>query len=142
MHWASIEFTFLGYTFRPRYERDRHGGWGTGFLPAVSKAAMTSMAAVIRAWNLGRATNLTLGGLATYVNRVVVGWINYYGRFYKSRLIAFLQERLNPHLVKWAQRKFKHLHRSPAKARKRLARIAERDPHLFVHWRHGALPSA
>jgi RNA-directed DNA polymerase len=140
--WAAIEFTFLGYTFRPRYERDKDGGWGTGFLPAVSKAAMKAMAAVIRAWNLGRATNLTLGGVATYVNRVVAGWINYYGRFYKSRLIAFLQERLNPHLIRWAQRKFKHLHRSPAKARKRLARIAEQYPHLFVHWRHGALPSA
>jgi hypothetical protein len=136
-----VEFTFLGYTFRPRYARKNDGGWHTGFLPAVSKAAMKSMSRVIRRWRLGRCTGLTFGGIATMINRVVAGWINYYGRFYKSRLISFLQERINPHLVKWAMRKFKHLHRSPAKARKRLARIAEQWPSLFVHWRHGALPS-
>jgi group II intron reverse transcriptase/maturase len=136
-----VEFTFLGYTFRPRYARKNDGGWLVGFLPAVSKAAMKSMSRVIRGWRLGRCTGLTFGGIATMINRVVAGWINYYGRFYKSRLISFLQERINPHLVKWAMRKFKHLHRSPVKARKRLARIAEKWPSLFVHWRHGALPS-
>jgi group II intron reverse transcriptase/maturase len=136
-----VEFTFLGYTFRPRYARKNDGGWITGFLPAVSKAAMKSMSRVIRGWRLGRCTALTFGGIATMINRVVAGWINYYGRFYRSLLISFLSDRINPHLVKWAMRKFKHLHRSPAKARKRLARIAEKWPDLFVHWRHGALPS-
>ncbi len=75
------------------------------------------------------------------INRVVAGWINYYGHFYKSLLISFLARQLNPHLVKWACRKHKHLHRSPAKARKRFAQIATNYPGLFVHWRHGALPA-
>ena len=35
------------------------------------------------------------------INQVVAGWINYYGRFYKSLLIAFLARQLNPHLIKW-----------------------------------------
>jgi len=138
---AVVAFTFLGYTFMPRYARNKSGQVATGFLPAVSEAAKKHMASVIRGWRLGRATSLTFGGIAAIVNRVVAGWINYYGRFYKSLLIAFLQERINPHLVKWAQRKFKHLHRAPAKARERLARIARHYPHLFVHWRHGALPA-
>jgi RNA-directed DNA polymerase len=138
---ADVEFTFLGYTFRPRYARTHSGGWRTGFLPAVSKAAMKSMARVIRGWRLGRRTDLSFREVATMVNRIVSGWINYYGRFYKSRLIAFLASRLNPHLVKWACRKFKHLHRSPAKARRRIAQIATEFPGIFIHWRHGALPS-
>ena len=51
------------------------------------------------------------------INRIVAGWINYYGRFDKSLLISFFADRINPHLVRWAMRKFKHLHRRPAKAR-------------------------
>lgn len=138
---ALVEFDFLGYTFRPRYSRLRDGGWKTGFLPAVSKTAMKAMARTIRAWRLGRRTGLDFQEIVTMVNRIVAGWINYYGRFYKSRLISFLAEQVNPHLVRWAQRKFKHLHRSPAKARKQLAKIASTYPGMFVHWRHGALPS-
>ncbi len=136
-----VEFTFLGYTFRPRYARLRDGRWKTGFLPAVSKAAMKSMSAVIRGWRIGRRTDLSFREVAAMINRVVAGWINYYGRFYKSLLISFLADRINPHLVRWAMRKFKHLHRWPAKARERIAQIATQYRSMFVHWRHGALPT-
>lgn len=136
-----VEFTFLGYTFRPRYSRLKDGRWKSGFLPAVSKDAKKRMAAEIRGWRLGRRTTLSFKEVATVVNQIVAGWINYYGRFYKAELIAFLAQRINPHLVKWACRKFKHLHRSPAKARRRIAQIANTYPGMFVHWRHGALPS-
>lgn len=136
-----VEFTFLGYTFRPRYARTRDGRWKLGFLPAVSKAAQKAMAHTIRGWHLGRCTPLSFTEIAAMINRVVAGWINYYGRFYKSLLISFLANRINPHLVKWAMRKYKHLHRAPRKARERLARIAQLYPGTFVHWRHGALPA-
>jgi group II intron reverse transcriptase/maturase len=136
-----VEFTFLGYTFRPRYSRTSHGRWKLGFLPAVSKAAKKQMAATIRGWHLGRCTRLSFHQIATMINRIVAGWINYYGRFYKSLLISFLADQINPHLVKWAMRKHKHLHRQPAKARRRLAQIATTYPGMFIHWRHGALPT-
>jgi RNA-directed DNA polymerase len=136
-----VEFTFLGYTFRPRYARTRDGRWKSGFLPAVSKAAKKSMAAMIRGWRLGRRTDLSFREVAAMINRIVAGWINYYGRFYKSLLISFLANRINPHLVRWAMRKFKHLHRRPAKARRRIAQIATTYPGMFIHWRHGALPA-
>lgn len=136
-----VEFTFLGYDFRPRSARLSDGRWKLGFLPAVSKAAKQQMAATIRGWHLGRCTRLSFTEIAAMINRIVAGWINYYGRFYKSLLISFLADRINPHLVKWAMRKFKHLHRAPRKARQRLARIAQTYPGMFIHWRHGALPS-
>jgi len=140
-HPVDTEFTFLGYTFRPRTARLRNGDLKTGFLPAVSKHAMKSMAAVIRGWRLGRCTRLTFIQVAKMINRIVAGWINYYGRYYKSLLIAFLSRQINPHLVKWAMRKYKHLHYAPARARKRLAHIATNHPRIFAHWRHGALPA-
>lgn len=135
------EFTFLGYTFRPRYARRRDGGGQTGFLPAVSKQAKRHMADNIRAWRIGRRTDLSFKELAAMINRVAAGWINYYGRFYKSELSNFLGQRLNAHLVRWACRKYKHLHRRKAKARAQLAKIARQYPGIFAHWRFGALPS-
>ena len=134
-------FTFLGYTFRPRTCPGTAGRWTTGFLPAVSEAAKKDMARVIRGWRLGRRTDLSFHEIATKINRVVAGWINYYGRFYKSLLIQFLARQINEHLVRWACRKFKHLHRYKKKSRARLAQIATAYPGIFVHWRHGARPS-
>ena len=48
-------------------------------------------------------------------NSIVQGWINYYGRFYRSRLLYFLR-RLNRHLVRWACRKYKRLKRRERRA--------------------------
>ena len=136
-----VEFTFLGYTFRPRYATSRDGvGW-TGFLPAVSTQAKRKMAAVIRTWKIGRRTDLSFKELATMINQVVRGWITYYGRFYKSELIDFLRQRINPRLVRWACQKYKHLRGHKRRARVQLAKIAKQYPGIFAHWKFGALPS-
>ncbi|MET7391806.1 group II intron reverse transcriptase/maturase [Streptomyces sp. NPDC005529] len=134
-------FTFLGYTFRPRAARLPDGRLKTGFLPAVSGIAMKSMAKRIRSWRLGRWTELSFREIAALINPIVAGWINYYGRFYKSRLIRFLEQQINPFLVKWARRKYKRYRRASRKARKRLAEIASAFPGMFAHWKHGALPT-
>ena len=70
---------------------------------------------------------------------VLQGWINYYGRFYKSELLCFLR-RLNRHLVRWACRKYKRLKRRERRAMAWLAEIARRSPRLFAHWKLGACP--
>ena len=38
-----IEFTFLGFTFKPRMSRNKQGKIFTGFLPAASRDAMIRM---------------------------------------------------------------------------------------------------
>ena len=73
-------------------------------------------------------------------NSKVQGWINYYGRFYRSRLLYFLR-RLNDHLVRWACRKYgKRLRNRERRAMELLAGAARRSPRLFAHWRLGARP--
>ena len=47
----------------------------------------------------------SLGGLALMLKSLVQGWINYHGRFCRSRLLYFLR-RLNDHLVRPACRKY------------------------------------
>ena len=42
----------------------------------------------------------------------VLGWINYYGVFYRSELYS-LALRIDQHLVRWAMQKFKRLRRNP-----------------------------
>jgi group II intron reverse transcriptase/maturase len=135
------EFTFLGYTFRPRRTIGKGGSVRTGFLPAVSNQAKRHMATVIKSMRISRRTDLSFKELATMINRVVPGWISYYGKFYKSELSNFLERHLNETLVRWACRKYKHLRRHKAKARVQLATIARAYPRALAHWHFGALPA-
>ena len=103
-------FTFLGYTFRPRLAKNRWGKHFVSFLPAVSKDAVKAMSREIRSWHIARRSDKSLTDLAQMFNSIVQGWINYYGRFYKSMLYPLLR-RINEHLVRWACRKYKRLRR-------------------------------
>ncbi|HEY5985225.1 MAG TPA: group II intron maturase-specific domain-containing protein [Streptosporangiaceae bacterium] len=136
---AVTSFTFLGYTFRPRLAKNKHGKQFVSFLPAVSTDAVKAMGRVIRSWHLAKRSDKSLDDLARMFNSVVQGWINYYGRFYKSELLYFLR-RLNRHLMRWACRKYKRLKRRERRAMAWLAEIAQRSPRLFAHWRLGARP--
>ncbi len=132
-------FTFLGYEFRPRLAKNKYGKHFVSFLPAVSKEAMKAMGAEIRSWHWAKRSDKSLSDLALMFNSKVQGWINYYGRFYRSRLLYFLR-RLNRHLMRWACRKYKRLKRRERRAMAWLAEIAQRSPRLFAHWRLGARP--
>jgi RNA-directed DNA polymerase len=134
------KFTFLGYEFRPRLAKNKHGKNFVSFLPAVSTEAMKAMGREIRSWHMAKRSDKSLNDLARMFNNVVQGWINYYGRFYKSRLLYFLR-RLNNHLVRWVCRKYKQrLRNRERRAMAWLAEIAGRSPRLFAHWRLGARP--
>ena len=132
-------FTFLGYTFRPRLAKNRWGKHFVSFLPAVSKDAVKAMGREIRSWHISRRSDKSLGDLARMFNSIVQGWINYYGRFYKSMLYPLLR-RINDHLVRWAMRKYKRLRRRERRAGELLAEASRRSPQLFAHWRIGLKP--
>jgi len=132
-------FDFLGYTFRPRLSKSRHGKHFVNFSPAVSGEAGKRIGREIRRWRLHRWSDKTLTDLARSINVIVRGWINYYGRFYRSELVRLLR-RINEYLIRWAMRKYKRLRRHPARARRFLAGVARREPGLFAHWRFGVRP--
>jgi RNA-directed DNA polymerase len=135
------QFTFLGYTFRPRRARNRSGELFVSFCPAVSGDAAKEMRRRIKRWRLHLWSGKSLADLAQEINSTVRGWIDFYGRFYRSELVSLL-ENINEHLVRWAMRKFKRLRGRPTRARRFLTAIAEREPRLFAHWVWGARPSA
>ncbi|WP_394343100.1 group II intron maturase-specific domain-containing protein, partial [Pedobacter kyonggii] len=68
------------------------------------------------------------------------GLINYYGKFYSTKLKDFLR-RVNSKLANWAIRKYKGLRVSLTSAMKWIRRLHKRKPNLFAHWTFGSKPT-
>lgn len=131
--YPRIQFTFLGYTFRPRRVQCRDGKVRTGFQPAVSAAAIQRMTSCMREWNLANQTALALRELAARYNARLRGWLNYYGRFQRwamGRVFAHFDR----HLEHWARRKYRRLARRSRRSLGWLQRMRSRYPRLFIHW--------
>jgi hypothetical protein len=135
------QFDFLGYTFRPRLAKTRDGRYLVGFLPAMSTAAGKKIRATIRGWKLNQRSDKSIVQLAKDINSQVQGWINYFGKFYRTSMRPTL-ERLDAYLVRWAMRKYKRFRNRPNRARRWLSTVALEQPNLFAHWKIGVKPHA
>jgi group II intron reverse transcriptase/maturase len=136
-----VSFDFLGYTFQPRWAKSRRGKLFTSFLPAISNKAAKAIRQQIRDWRLTTRTHQRLEDLARLVELPVRGWMNYYGRFYRSRCVKVLRH-LNEALAAWVRRKHTRFRYRDRASRHWLGRVARRDRTLFAHWRLGILPEA
>jgi RNA-directed DNA polymerase len=126
-------FTFLGFTFRARGARGKNGRNFTGFLPAMSTEALKAKSDRLRRMRTHRRTDLTLEDLARWLNPIVAGWMNYYGRYYRTVMNPLLR-RVNTYLRRWAGRKYKRL-RTIKQFKRWWAGLLQRAPGLFAHWR-------
>lgn len=129
-------FDFLGYTFRPRLSMNKWGKAFVNFSPAISKRATNNIKKEIRSWKLHLRSDKNITDLARMFNAHVQGWVNYYGRYYKSAMYPFLRN-MERFLIRWAKRKYKRLRGHTSRAREWLGRVRKREPKLFVHWRLG-----
>lgn len=130
--FAVVTFTFLGFTFAPRAARDRRGRVFTSFAPAISRAAVKKIGTQIRRWRLHRRIGSTLPELARWINPVVAGWMNYYGRFHRSQMYRLLG-RINAYLVRWLRSKYRRLRRG-RRAYEALTQTVTAYPRGFRHW--------
>jgi RNA-directed DNA polymerase len=92
-------FDFLGYTFRPRLAKNKRGKFFVSFLPAISNAAAKKLREQIHDWRVHLKPDKSIEDLSRMFNPIVRGWINYYGRFYKSWLNVKVLRYLNGALV-------------------------------------------
>lgn len=136
-------FDFLGFTFRPRRSRNRHGAYFVSFSPAVSRAAAKAIRQEMRrSWRLPRRTDKDLSDLARMFNPVLRGWIGYYGSYHKSALHPIFRH-LNLTLSMWVRRKYKRFKGHRRRASSWLGQVARRQPDLFAHWQLlGVKPTA
>ncbi len=129
-------FTFLSYTFRPRAAKDKFDPKKliVLFNGAISNAAKTSIRKAIRKVLNPKWVNGTLEGLANVLNPKIRGWINYYGKFFKWRMIKVFHY-LDGLIQRWLANK--HRFTSKAKTIETFQRIKEEFPVMFYHWKFG-----
>jgi RNA-directed DNA polymerase len=130
------KFTFLGYEFRPRRARNHRGKYFVSFLPAISDKAAKAIREEIRGWKLQLRSDKSLEDLARMFNPILRGWMQYYGKYYRSMLHPVFRS-LNRRLVRWACRKYKKLRDHQRRATHWLRRISIRSAQLWAHWQIG-----
>ncbi|GLC97780.1 group II intron reverse transcriptase/maturase [Cupriavidus sp. TA19] len=132
--YPNVQFTFLGFTFRPRKALSKYQRRFTGFLPAVSSDALKRMRQKVRSWRIHRRTSATLDELAQQCNTTIQGWWNYYGAFYRTAMHN-LFDYVDRRLEQWARRKYKRMRQSDRRSQEWLRKMRAIYPRLFVHWR-------
>ena len=139
LNYPETSFDFLGYTFCRRICKNKKQNiLFLSFNPAVSKAAMKSMRAKIRQLKWSGRTDWSLNELARKYNPILRGWINYYGKYFRSALYPVLRH-FNKALVRWVMRKYKRFKGRRTRAGSFLIRIAKKESNLFAHWQIGML---
>ncbi len=138
--YENISFDFLGYTFRPRGAKNKHGRIFTSFLPAMSNKAQKAIRKEMRSWKLQLKCDKDITDISQMFNSKLQGWMNYYSHYYKSEVNKILKY-FNKCLIRWVRRKYKKRN-SNKRAREWLLQIATRDKRLFAHWKIGILPTA
>ena len=132
--YPNVTFDFLGFTFKPRAAQNTiRNETFTNWLPAISTKAMKSMNEKMNDWTVLERTDNTIQDIAEKINPVLRGWINYYGKFYKTKLKNFMHI-VNVKIARWARRKYKNLRTSEMKAIVWLHGICMRTPNFFAHW--------
>jgi RNA-directed DNA polymerase len=127
-------FTFLSYTFRPRTAMDAFGRNKliVLFNGAISSAAKTSIRRAIRKILNPEWINVSLEAVSNVMNAKIRGWINYYGKFFKWRMIRVFNY-LDYLIQRWIANKYRIT--SKAKSLARYEEIRKENPSLFYHWK-------
>jgi RNA-directed DNA polymerase len=105
----------------------------TRFLPDIGRQAKQRIKDRMRSWRLKSKSHTSLYLIATEVNAVIRGWMNYYGKFCLYSMKRIMED-FNFMLARWAKAKYKHFKKRPIYlALKWLGGIAKREP-MFYHW--------
>jgi hypothetical protein len=87
-------------------------------------------------WKLPLRSDKAIEDLSRMFHPKIRGWLQYYGRYYRSALYPLLRY-VNHTLVAWAMRKFKRFKGHKTLAGRFFERLAKERSDLFVHWQNG-----
>jgi group II intron reverse transcriptase/maturase len=134
--YQTIKFDFLGYSFQPRKTKSKRGaGIFLGFDCAISISSRKRIADKLGELKIERLSFKSIVGVAKYLNPMIRGWVNYYGRFRAYELSKVFQL-LHHRLIRWARKRYKRYKTSIRRAYKWLMRVREQFPYLFHHWQY------
>lgn len=132
-----VKFDFLGYSFQPRTTKSKKTkGLFLGFDCAISISSRKRIADKLGELEVEKLSFKSIVGIAQYLNPMIRGWINYYGKFRPSELHKIFRL-LRNRLLRWARKRYKRYKTSLSKANKWLKRVREQFPYLFYHWQVG-----
>ena len=104
-----------------------------GWRWVLSTEALKAKGAELRAMRIHRRTTMTLDDLADWLNPIVRGWMNYYGRFYRTGMVPLLR-RVSTYPRRWAGKKYRR-QRTDAAFRRWWTGLLDRQPGLFAQWK-------
>ena len=132
-----VKFDFLGYSFQPRTAKSiKTGKLFLGYDCAISIGSRKRIADKLEEIKVEKLSFKSIVGVAQYLNPMIRGWVNYYGKFRKSALIKVFQL-LRNRLVRWARMRYKRYKTSLNRAFEWYDRIKKQFPYLFYHWQNG-----
>ena len=129
-------FTFLSYTFRPRTAMDKFGRNKliVLFNGVISSTAKTFIRKSIRKILNPQWTDVSLEAFASVLNPKIRGWINYYGKFFKWRMMKVFNY-LDYLIQRWIANKYRIT--SKAQTLEKFEAMMKETPMLFYHWKFG-----
>ena len=131
---SCVSFDFLGFTFKPRKFISRFTKEPFMlFMPAISLVSAKKIREVIKSWSLKSRISYDFSSLSKDLNPLILGWINYYGKFGK-RILSDVWRYLQDNLISWVRRKYKNYRSSYGKAYVFLRIVKKSKPNLFAHW--------
>ena len=129
-----VKFDFLGYSFQPRSAFSKKTKkLFIGYDCAISISSRKQIADKLEALNENKLTFKSIVGVAQYLNPMIRGWINYYGKFKMYELTKVFRL-LSRRLVWWARKRYKRYKTSIRKAYNWLTNVRKQYPTLFYHW--------
>ena len=132
--YPEVKFDFLGYSFQPRPTKVKTSKrLFLGFDCAISISSRKRIADKLGELKVEDLNFKSIVGIAQYLNPMIRGWINYYGKFRKSTLHKVFRL-LNKRLVRWARNRYKRYKTSLRRGFHWLKRVQEQFPALFYYW--------
>jgi len=136
-NYPEVKFDFLGYSFQPRTASSKKtGNLFLGYDCAISISSRKRLASRLRDLKIPTLSFKSIVGIAQYLNPMIRGWVNYYGKFRGSELSKVFRL-LHDRLIRWARKRYKRYKKSIRRAYEWLHRVREQYPTLFYHWQVG-----
>jgi len=135
--FETVKFDFLGYSFQPRSTKSKQTGkLFLGFDCAIRISSKKRIADKLEELEIDRLNFRSIVGVALYLEPLIRGWINYYGKFRITELNpVFLL--LRQRLVWWARKRYKRYKTNMVNAYRWMDRVQKQFPNLFYQWRYG-----
>jgi len=138
--YPDTKFKFLGYEFRRRMAKDQKQKMFLSFGPAICKEAKKAINKTIRRTGVRSRSELSIEEVAEWLNPMINGWINYYGKFNLSAMRPVARQ-INQTLIKWCMNKYKTFRYSKPRAIQFMIEMSEKRSSLFAHWKRNVCVS-